>query len=97
MTLLDRLQAHRGGLVRIKSGLFWYGGRGWDRVPGRLCLVLDVATNKDLPADALIDARTDRGAAAFTALVAALLLVDGAPHWVWVNEESVELLDGGDQ
>ena len=44
MTLLDRLHAHRGGLVRIKTQLFWYGGRGWDRFPGRICLILDVAT-----------------------------------------------------
>ena len=32
MTFLEALQSHRGGLVRIKTQLYWYGGRGWDGV-----------------------------------------------------------------
>ena len=42
MTLLEGLQSHRGGLLRIKSELYWYGGRGFDGSPGRVCLILDV-------------------------------------------------------
>lgn len=95
MTLLNQLQAHRGGLIRIKSELYWCYGRGWDGVPGRICLLLDVATDNDLPAD--ITATTRPGAMASrsgTATVAAaLLLVDGTPRWVWVVAEDVELID----
>jgi len=40
MTLLEKLESHRGGLVRLPTQLFWYG-RGWDRTPGRICLLLD--------------------------------------------------------
>ena len=43
MTLLEGLQSHRGGLLRIKSELYWYGGRGFDGAPGRVCLILDAA------------------------------------------------------
>ena len=43
MTFLEELQAHKGGLVRIKSELYWYGGRGPDGSPGRVCLLLDTA------------------------------------------------------
>ena len=91
MTLLERLQNHRGGLLRIESQLYWYGGRGWDGVPGRICLVLEA--NADEAARARVAATATAAAAASTAL----LLVDGSPHWVWVAEADVEILDGGDR
>ena len=96
MTLLERLQAHRGGLLRIKTQLFWYGGRGWDRVPGRICLILDVATAYTAGVRAAEAAATAAEVAA-TPAATALLLIDGQPHWVWVAEADIELLDGGDR
>jgi hypothetical protein len=41
MTLLDKLQAHKGGLLQLKPPLYWYGRGGWDNNPGRVCLLLD--------------------------------------------------------
>ena len=32
MTLLEKLESHRGGLIRLPTQLFWYG-RGWDNTP----------------------------------------------------------------
>jgi hypothetical protein len=81
MTLLEQLRAHVGGLVRIKSDLFWYG-RGWDGVHDRVCLLL----NAD---DAATPAAT---AAVQTEGSGALLLIDGCPHWVWIGQEDAELL-----
>ena len=43
MTLLDKLQAHKGGLIRLKPPLYWYGSRSYDNNPGRICLILDAA------------------------------------------------------
>ena len=79
MDFLQELGSHRGGLVRIKTQLFWYDGRGWDPVVDRVCLLLNTA------------AATARVATTATA-AAALLLVDGAPHWVWLAQADVELL-----
>ena len=90
MTLFERLQAHEGGLVRIRSQLYWYYDRGWDGVPGRLCLVLDATAVGVATAAFTVAAARLQGAAA-------LLLVDGAPHWVWVVAKDIELLDGGDR
>jgi hypothetical protein len=88
MTFLEQLQAHKGGLVRLKTELYWYGSRGRDGTPGRICLLLDAdaatATSAHSPA-----AGTKR---ITTAADTALLLVDGAPHWVWVVEADTELL-----
>ena len=96
MTLLDRLHTHKGGLVQIKSELFWYDGRGWDGVPGRIGLVLDAR-----PAGAVstTTAATPTAAVAMSlvTVAVALLLVDGAPHWVWVVAKDIELLDGDHQ
>ena len=98
MTFLKRLQSHRGGLLRIKSQLYWYGRRGWDGTPDRICLVLDAAPDGGR---ARHSACTDPGLLAplgYTSNATdcddavALLLIDGAPHWVWVAQADVELL-----
>ena len=89
MTFLEELQSHRGGILRIKSELYWYGGRGWDGAPGRVCLLLDAA----LAGHRAPDARgVCLGALASDTVTAVLLLIDGAPHWVWVAQEDVEIL-----
>ena len=85
MTFLEVLQSHKGGLLRLKSELYWYGGRGWDGAPGRICLLLDAGGGAAHAAAAVATA----GAAA---AAGALLLIDGAPHWVWVAQEDVEVL-----
>lgn len=88
MTLLETLQAHKGGLLRIKSELFWYDGCGWDKNPGRICLILDAAA---VTAGNAAAARTTTAAAGALA-AAALLLIDGSPRWVWVAEGDVEVI-----
>ena len=84
MTFLERLQSHKGGLIRLKTELDWYVGRGLDGNPGRVCLILDAATT--------VAASAQTTATARTAATAALLLIDGSPHWVWVADKDVELL-----
>ena len=100
MTLLDKLQAHRGGLLRLKNQLYWYSGVGWDNNPGRVCLLLDAtcpATAATARASAAATTTTAAavvrvGGPAVPVLTAAFLLIDGQPHWVWIAEEDVELL-----
>ena len=96
MTFLDNLQSHKGGLLRLKNQLYWYGRGGWDNNPGRICLLLDPAAVVTRGAtckagDAALPAAHVATAAACAA-VSAFLLIDGQPHWVWVVEEDVELL-----
>jgi len=88
MDFLQTLRAHRGGLLRIKNQLYWYGGRGWDGTPDRICLVLD-AGNAYRSAGSFARATTE---ALRSASVVALLLIDGCPHWIWVANEDVELI-----
>jgi len=89
MTFLESLQAHKGGLICLKTQLFWYGGRGWDNAPGRICLLLDATA---AGREAAMTAGT-AGTAATTAVVAvAHLLIDGQPAWIWVAEQDIELL-----
>jgi hypothetical protein len=85
MTFLEQLQSHRGGLIRLKE-LYWYGGRGWDKSPDQICLLLDAT------ASAVIHALAAGACATGARVAAALLLVDGTPHWVWVAQADVELL-----
>ncbi len=85
MTLLEELTAHKGGLVCLKSELYWYGGRGWDGTRGRVCLLMDSGA----PADAVYAAATP---VAVLVAAATLLLIDGRPHWVWVGADDLELL-----
>ena len=85
MTFLEQLQSHKGGLLRLKTELYWYGGRGYDGNPGRVCLILDTAAIRR-------SAAPSAAARGTTADYATLLLIDGSPHWVWVAEEDVELI-----
>ena len=92
MNFLDKVQSHKGGLIRLKTELFWYYGRGWDNNPGRICLLLDADA-------AAMDTGTAGGGCGLgdidpggARVDAALLLIDGSPQWVWVAEQDVELL-----
>jgi hypothetical protein len=91
MTFLKQLQSHRGGLIRLRK-LYWYGGRGWDRSPGRICLVLDAAGPRRARAVTLAALAAAGFAADPDAAAVALLLIDGGPQWVWVAQADVELL-----
>lgn len=102
MTFLETLQSHRGGLIRLKTELYWYGGRGYDGSPDRICLLLDsdyidadsdtdtVATTA--PAVRSTSPRTIPAVRPRTAVAAALLLIDGSPQWVWAFEADIEIL-----
>ena len=93
MTFLEELQSYRGGILRIKSELYWYGGRGWDGTPGWICLVLDAADVPVADAPAAGTAGCRAAAAERGALrAAALLLIDGKPQWIWVDQADVELI-----
>ena len=91
MDFLQELGSHRGGLVLLKTQLFWYGGRGWDGITGRICLLMDAAAGHRVPASAAATG-APTAATATTATTTALLLVDGQPHWVWVGADDLELL-----
>jgi len=91
LNYLQRLQAHKGGLLCLKAELYWYGGRGRDGTPGRICLILDAAIIASAPASATT-ATAAYYASAAAAATAALLLIDGSPQWIWVVEADVELL-----
>jgi len=87
MTFLEELQSHKGRLILLKTELFWYGGRGRDGIPERVCLLLDAAD--DAAHDPAVAAETTSDGAE----AATLLLIDGCPHWVWVSSDDVELLN----
>ena len=96
MTFLERIQAHKGGLLRIKTRLYWYDRGRHDGNPGQVCLILDVCDARQ------VDSHDVEAAGAANAYaeshgkkvnsVDAFLLVDGVPRWIWLSEADVELL-----
>jgi len=86
MVILEQLRIHVGGLVRIKDELFWFGGRGWDGITGRVCLLLDAAPARSAHFVQATATATGEGVAC------ALLLLDGAPRWVCAGANDLELL-----
>jgi hypothetical protein len=91
MTFLDKLCAHKDGLIQLETELYWYGGRGYDGNPGQVCLLLDAVRRLGQRVDARSRTRSDT-VRAFTDGAIANLLIDGTPQWVWINEKDVELL-----
>jgi hypothetical protein len=99
MDFLQELGSHRGGLLLLKTELWWYGGRGWDGIRGRVCLLMDAADASPWGPGFVALSGSNIAAASSAAAVreqvpstAAFLLVDGEPHWVWVAQADVELL-----
>jgi hypothetical protein len=88
MSFLEALKANRGGLLKVKTQLYWYDQGGWDNNPGRACLILDAAERR-LGVDACTSERILTGR--LDGAVAVFLLIDGSPHWVWVDQQDVEL------
>jgi len=94
MTFLDELQAHIGGLIRIKTELFWYNPpHGPDASPGRICLLLDV--RKEISLDFI--SATPAGPASANPtrkpVAAILIFVDGMSKWIWAWDEVLEIID----
>ena len=91
MTFIESIQSHKGGLLRLKTCLYWYGS-GYDKNPERICLILDV-DGTVVGVDAfLITTAATRSTRHASATAAALLLVDGSPQRIWIAKEDVELL-----
>jgi len=90
MSFLETLQALPGGLILLKTQLWWYTHQHWDNNPGRVCIILDA--HHDFPPHRgryAMAARTYR--ANLPRRVAVRLLIDGSPRWIWVDEQDVEL------
>ena len=92
MTFLEALRSHKGGLVRIKSDLYWYGGRGWDGITGRVCLLLNAGADARRGRPVVTDAAAAVVASDSACAATIELIIDGTPHWVWVAQSDVELL-----
>lgn len=93
MTFLETLQAHRGGLIKLETELYWYGGRGYDGSPGRICLLLDTSATSSTTITAATAAARISGADVRTGFgVEAYLLIDGSPQWVWLSDKAIEIL-----
>ena len=99
MTFLDKLKAHVGGLIRIKTQLYWIGLAGPDNIYERVCLLADAKVFVDINhidhvkyvaftfTDDMSPNLTDYDLAAIV-----LLIIDGTPTWVRICHNSVELL-----
>jgi hypothetical protein len=99
MSFLDKLQVHKGGLIRLKTELLWYGKRGWDNNPGRICLILDAVSaetfrERVMYVDAATHAphRQSSGVVSAGDKAAVHLLIDGSPKWIWAIEDVIDLL-----
>ena len=97
MSFLDKLQAHKGGLIRLRTELLWYSKRGWDNNPGRICLILDaMSTEKFHERGMYVDAAADGDGVSAGDKAAVHLLIDGSPKWIWAIEDVIDLLVNDD-
>ena len=91
MTFLKQFQAHKGGLLMIKTQLYWYSQGRHDENPGRICFILDAVDEHAVDAVGA-DGRQAVNDGKKVNSVDAFLLVDGVPRWIWLSEADVELL-----
>ena len=84
---VEELRNHIGDLIRIKTELYWYGGRGWDEDAEKLCILLN---SKSLSSP-------EGGRCAATCAVpspqyALQLLIESEIQWVWACDNSFEIV-----
>ena len=91
MTFLERIQAHKGGLLKIKAQLYWYGQGRYDENPGLICLILDAVDEHAVEASGAANRQAVNDGKKVNS-VDAFLLVGGVPRWIWLSEADVELL-----
>ena len=91
MTFLDKLKSHIGGLIRIKTELYWYKDRAYDNISNRICLLVDVNTNFDERNGATGSAwlRDRQGGGSAVALV----MIDSGLQLIWMSNDDVELVE----
>lgn len=91
MTFINKLKAHIGGLIHIKTELYWYRTGKWDGAHESVHLLLDVLDpDEDVMGDISPEARTLTRFLDET--VDVLLFIDGTPKWVLIYSSAVELL-----
>ena len=94
MTFLNKLKAHVGGLISIKTELYLYatGLAITDEDPGRICLLLDI--QPEPPELELYDGQSAGPADPGTSKsAAALLFIDGMSKWILIWADDVELIE----
>ena len=85
---INEFRTHIGCLIRIKTELYWHiVGGGWDGIPERLCILLDVADRRYVRPDWV--ASDGHGRLSERCLH---LLIDGQPQWIALNNESFEFV-----
>jgi hypothetical protein len=103
MTFFEKLKAHVGGLVHLKTDLYWYDSFLWDGNEGRVCLLLDVGKIIDTTINGNIGFNPKRlgldtaGVATVSILdtrfvFIVFLLIDGSPQQVWITEDAMEII-----
>lgn len=95
MTFIKQLHSHIGGLIRLKSQIYWYNSASCDGVEERVCLLLDITEEYSAPSGNLPDAEIYDSRYPnldYDPSIIALLLVDASPTWVWVYEDAVEFI-----
>jgi hypothetical protein len=88
MTFVESLRSHKGGLIRLKTELFWYNNTEWDGTLFRICLLLDA---RDYGRPACWKACTANATTTRTAV--SHLLIDGLACWVLMDEQDVAILN----
>ena len=91
MTFLERLQAHKGSLICLKTGLRWRQTLGGGDKHPRVCLLLDVEVTSLGLGHRHAGWTHSVLASTGCSVTKVYLLIDGVPKWIWVAEEDIEM------
>ena len=97
MTFFERLRVHRGGLVRLRADHWWFcvgmEGEGYSGMSGTVCLIFDAVEGRKRRrshVEACGGGTAKGGDTDCNAEV--LLLIEGAPRWIRIEENDLEIL-----
>ncbi len=85
MNFACQLRTHQGGLILLKSEVYFYDG-GWDGRFNRICLLLRSAS------EAKCVVGRSASVVPWGDACVVYVLVDSTPMYIWVHDDDVELL-----
>jgi hypothetical protein len=102
----EGLLTHRGGLIRLRTSIYWWGERNWQDFKGVNCAVIDVqkapdnefidfstAMGKSISCHTVYSPRYSTADKEWHSYFRLCVLLEGRLRWIWLSLSDIEVIN----